>query len=144
PPSARPLTLGVRSQLAGPWRMSSLSIIFAAIPAVISLAAGLPVTAGTVSIGTLIAFTTLQTGLFRPLTGLLSTSVSVISSLALFARLFEYLDLPVEVDEPARPVSVDLTRVTAHVTFTDVASIYPAADRPALSGLDPDLPSGST
>jgi ATP-binding cassette subfamily B protein len=100
--SARLIDLELRSQLAGRWRMASLSIIFAAIPAVIYLAAGLPVTAGAVSIGTLIAFTTLQNTLFRPITGLLNTGVSVISSLALFARIFEYLDLPVEVDEPAR------------------------------------------
>ena len=142
--SARLIDLELRSQLAGRWRMASLSIIFAAIPAVIYLAAGLPVTAGTVSIGTLIAFTTLQNGLFRPVTGLLSTSVSVISSLALFARIFEYLDLPVEVDEPARPVSIDLARVTGHVRFENVGFTYPGADRPALAGIDLDVPAGRT
>ncbi len=94
--SARLIDLELRSQLAGRWRMASLSVIFAAIPSIIYLAAGLPVTAGTVTIGTLIAFTTLQNTLFRPLTGLLNTSVSVISSLALFARIFEYLDLPAD------------------------------------------------
>ncbi len=142
--SARLIDLELRSQLAGRWRMSSLSIIFAAIPAVIYLAAGLPVTAGTVSIGTLIAFTTLQNGLFRPITGLLSTSVSVISSLALFARIFEYLDLPVEVDEPAHPVSIDPARVTGHVRVEDVSFAYPGTDRPALIGIDLDVPAGST
>jgi ATP-binding cassette, subfamily B, bacterial len=142
--SARLIDLELRSQLAGRWRMASLSIIFAAIPAVIYLAAGLPVTAGTVSIGTLIAFTTLQNNLFRPVTGLLSTGVSVISSLALFARIFEYLDLPVEVDEPARPASIDPARVTGHVRFEDVSFTYPGADRPALADIDLDMPAGST
>jgi ATP-binding cassette, subfamily B, bacterial len=142
--SARLIDLELRAQLAGRWRMASLSIIFAAIPAVIYLAAGLPVTAGTVSIGTLIAFTTLQNGLFRPITGLLSTSVSVISSLALFARIFEYLDLPVEVDDPARPVSIDPARVTGHVRVENVTFTYPGADRPALTGVDLDIPAGST
>ncbi len=142
--SARLIDLELRSQLAGRWRMASLSIIFAAIPAVIYLAAGLPVSAGTVSIGTLIAFTTLQNGLFRPVTGLLSTSVSVISSLALFARIFEYLDLPVEVDEPDRPVHVDPARVAGHVRFGNVGFSYPGADRPALDGIDLDIPAGST
>jgi ATP-binding cassette subfamily B protein len=141
--SARLIDLELRSQLAGRWRMASLSIIFAAIPAVIYLAAGLPVTAGTVSIGTLIAFTTLQNGLFRPITGLLSTSVSVISSLALFARIFEYLDLPVEVDEPAGPVSIDPAKVTGHLTFDDVSFTYPGADRSALAGIGLDIPAGS-
>ena len=142
--SARLIDLELRSQLAGRWRMSSLTIIFAAVPAVIYLAAGLPVTAGTVSIGTLVAFTTLQNGLFRPITGLLGTSVSVISSLALFARIFEYLDLPVEVDDPARPVLLDPGRITGHVRFEDVDFTYPGADRPALSGIDLDVPAGRT
>ena len=142
--SARLIDLELRSQLAGRWRMASLSIIFAAIPAIIYLAAGLPVTAGTVSIGTLIAFTTLQNNLFRPVTGLLSTSISVISSLALFARIFEYLDLPVEVDEPARPASIDPAQITGHVRFENVSFTYPGADRPALTGIDLDIPAGST
>ena len=141
--SARLIDLELRSQLAGRWRMSSLTIIFATIPAIIYLAAGLPVTAGAVSIGTLVAFTTLQNSLFRPITGLLGTSVSVISSLALFARIFEYLDLPVEVDEPARPVAVDLPRITGHVTFTDVGFTYPGADRPALADINLDVPAAA-
>jgi ATP-binding cassette, subfamily B, bacterial len=142
--SSRLIDLELRSQLAGRWRMASLSIIFAAIPAIIYLAAGLPVTAGAVTIGTLIAFTTLQSGLFRPVTGLLSTSVSVISSLALFARIFEYLDLPVEVDDPAHPVTIDPARVAGHVRLQDVTFAYPGADRAALVGIDLDVPAGTT
>src|SRR5207344_282044 len=110
----------------------------------IYLAAGLPGTAGTISIGTLIAFTTLQSSLFRPLTGLLNTSVSVVSSLALFARIFEYLDLPVEVDDPAHPVEIDPAQVTGHVRLEDVSFAYPGAGRPAVTGIDLDVPAGST
>ena len=142
--SARLIDLELRSQLAGRWRMASLSIIFAAVPAVIYLAAGLPVTAGTITIGTLVAFTTLQNSLFRPITGLLNTSVSVISSLALFARIFEYLDLPVEVAEPAHPAEIDPAQITGHVRLEDVSFTYPGADRPALTGIDLDIPAGGT
>ena len=142
--SARLVDLELRSQLAGRWRMASLSIIFAAVPAIIYLAAGLPATAGAISIGTLIAFTTLQNTLFRPITGLLNTSVSVISSLALFARIFEYLDLPVEVDEPAHPIEVDPTQVAGHVRFENVSFTYPGADREALRDVSLDVPAGST
>ncbi len=124
--------------------MASLSVIFAAIPAIIYLAAGLPVTAGTITIGTLIAFTTLQNSLFRPITGLLNTSVSVISSLALFARIFEYLDLPVEVADPADPAELDPAQVSGHVRVEGVDFTYPGADRAALSGIDLDIPAGST
>ena len=65
------VALEVRSQLAGRWRMGTMSIVFAAIPALIYLAAGLPVTSGGMTIGTLVAFTTLQGALFRPLMALL-------------------------------------------------------------------------
>jgi ATP-binding cassette, subfamily B, bacterial len=142
--SARLIDLELRSQLAGRWRMASMSIIFAAIPAVIYLAAGLPATAGVISIGTLVAFTTLQNGLFRPITGLLNTSVSVISSLALFARIFEYLDLPVDVDDPAHPVEIVPEVMAGHVRLEDVSFTYPGADRAALSGVDLDVPPGTT
>src|SRR6478672_13486777 len=126
--SARLIDLELRSQLAGRWRMASMSVIFAAIPAVIYLSAGLPMTAGTMTIGTLIAFTALQSQLFRPLMGLLNTGVQVVSSLALFQRVFEYLDLPVEVDEPADPVDVDPATVTGRVRFAGVGFRYPEAD----------------
>ena len=96
------------------------------------------------TIGTLIAFTTLQNTLFRPLTGLLNTSVSVISSLALFARIFEYLDLPVDVDEPACPVSIDPAAITGRVQLSNVTFSYPGADRDAVSGIDLDIPAGTT
>src|SRR6476469_235115 len=123
--SARLIDLELRSQLAGRWRMASMSVIFAAIPAVIYLSAGLPMTAGTMTIGTLIAFTTLQSQLFRTLLGLLNTGVQVVSSLALFQRVFEYLDLTVEVDEPADPVDLDLAQVRGRVRFDKVGFRYP-------------------
>ena len=142
--SARLINLELESQLAGRWRMASMSIIFAAIPAIIYLAAGLPITAGVMTIGTLIAFTTLQNSLFRPLTGLLNTGVSVISSLALFGRIFDYLDLPIDISDPPDPVDIDLAAVTGHVQLEGVSFSYPGADRDAVSGVDLDVPAGST
>ena len=101
------VALEVRSQLAGRWRMATMSIVFAGIPALIYLAAGLPATSGGMTIGTLVAFTALQGTLFRPLMGLLDLGVTLTSSMALFSRVFEYLDLPVDIDDPASPVPVD-------------------------------------
>ena len=123
--------------------MAWLSIIFAAIPAVIYLVAGLPVTAGTVSIGTLIAFTTLQNGLFRPVACLLSTSVSVISSLALFARISNTSTCPSRsTSRPARSAST-WPRSPATSVWTMSALPTPGADRPAVTGIDLDIPAGS-
>ena len=90
-----------------------MQIIFAAIPAVIYLAAGFPATSGGMTIGTLIAFTTLQSGIFRPLMGLLNVGASWITSMALFSRIFGYLDLPVEIAQPKHPVAIDQRRYLA-------------------------------
>jgi len=140
--SARLIDLELRSQLAGRWRMASTGVIFAAIPAVIYVGAGLPGT--TLTIGTLIAFTTLQGGLFRPLTSLLSVGVSLVSSLALFARIFEYLDLPVDIDDPEHPVPVDPARVRGDVRFEGVTFAYPGSDRNAVTDVDLVAPAGTT
>ncbi|MFG3707055.1 ABC transporter ATP-binding protein [Micromonospora sp. NPDC047670] len=141
--SARLVDLELRSELAGRWRMASMNVVFAAIPAVIYLSAGLPGAAGTLSIGTLVAFTALQGGLFRPLMGLLNVGVSVTASLALFARIFEYLDLPVEVADPADPVDVDPRRVRGDLRFTDVTFSYPGSDTAAVAGITLDVPAGT-
>jgi ATP-binding cassette subfamily B protein len=109
---------------------------------VIYLSAGLPFTAGTLSIGTLVAFTGLQSALFRPLMGLLNVGVTLTASLALFARIFEYLDLPVEVADPARPA--DVTHVRGHLRLTGVTFRYPDAPAPAVAGLTLDVPAGTS
>jgi ATP-binding cassette subfamily B protein len=142
--SSRLIDLELRSELAGRWRMASMSVIFAAIPAVIYLSAGLPMTAGRMTIGTLIAFTALQNGLFRPLMGLLNVGVSLTSSLALFARIFEYLDLPVDVDNPGEPDEVDPTQVAGHVQLHEVTFAYPGSDAAAVEGVSLDVPAGTT
>ncbi|WP_368671789.1 ABC transporter ATP-binding protein [Jatrophihabitans endophyticus] len=142
--SERLIDLELRSQLAGRWRMAAMSIVFAAIPAVIYLSAGLPGTAGTLSIGTLVAFTALQSTLFRPLMGLLNVGVSLVSSLALFARIFEYLDLPVDIDDPATPVDIAPRAVAGHVRFEDVTFAYPGSPTAAVAGINLDVPAGTT
>jgi ATP-binding cassette subfamily B protein len=140
--SRRLIDLELRSELAGRWRMASMSIVFAAIPAVIYLAAGLPFTAGAMSIGTLVAFTALQSGLFRPLMGLLNVGVQLTSSLALFARIFEYLDLPVDIEEPATPVRIPAPR--GHLRFEDVTFAYAGSPSAAVAGVSLDVPAGTS
>jgi len=137
------LDLEVRAELAGRWRMATMSIVFAAIPALIYLAAGLPATSGGMTIGTLVAFTALQAGLFRPLMGVLNVGVQVTSSLALFSRIFEYLDLPVDIADPAEPVDLDPTQVRGSVRFEGVSLTYPGGERPALDDVDLAVPAGT-
>ncbi|MGE9808391.1 ABC transporter ATP-binding protein [Janibacter sp. G1551] len=136
--------LELRSQLAGRWRMATMSIVFAAIPALIYLAAGLPATSGGMTIGTLIAFTTLQAGIFRPLMGLLNVGAQWISSMALFSRIFAYLDLVPEVPAPTSPVDLDPDLVVGEVRFEGVDFRYADGAAPALAGIDVTIPAGTT
>ena len=98
-----------------------------------------------ISIGTLVAFTTLQQSLFRPAVQLLSTGVDIQSSLELFGRIFEYLDLPVDIAEPAHPVAT--ANIRGEVRLNDVSFSYAGHGRrqrraPTLSGIDVTVPAG--
>ncbi|MEV5946303.1 ABC transporter ATP-binding protein [Streptomyces sp. NPDC051993] len=143
--SERLVDLEVRSNMAGRWRMSTIGIVMAAMPAVIYWAAGLALEAGgpAVSIGTLVAFVSLQQGLFRPAVSLLSTGVQMQTSLALFQRIFEYLDLPVDITEPDEPVR--LTEARGAIRFEGVDFRYDEKQpQPTLSGIDLAVPAGSS
>ncbi|WP_153502726.1 ABC transporter ATP-binding protein [Cumulibacter manganitolerans] len=136
--------LEVRAQLAGRWRMSTMTIIFATIPALIYLAAGFPATSGGMTIGTLVAFSALQASIFRPILGLLNVGVQWISSLALFSRIFDYLDLPIDVPAPAHPVALDPETVRGEVRFEDVGFRYPGTGSPALRDVALRVPAGGS
>ncbi len=141
--SADLVGLEIRSRLAGRWRMATMNVVFAVIPAAIYLAAGLPGTRGSMTIGTLVAFTALQGTLFRPLMGLLNVGVDITASLALFSRIFEYLDLPVDIDDPVTPVAIDRDGVRGEVRFEGVGFEYDAG-QPVLSGIDLHVPAGGS
>ncbi|QEV16499.1 ABC transporter ATP-binding protein [Streptomyces alboniger] len=142
--SERLVGLEIRSNMAGRWRMAVISIVMAAMPAVIYWTAGIAFQAGgpTVSIGTLVAFVSLQQGLFRPTVSLLSTGVQIQTSLALFQRIFEYLDLPVDISEPAEPVRLDTIR--GEVRFENVEFRYDEKSGPTLQGIDIAIPAGGS
>jgi len=146
--SERLVGLEVRASMAGRWRMSTIGVVMAAMPAVIYWAAGIALQAGgpAVSIGTLVAFVSLQQGLFRPTVSLLSTGVDMQTSLALFARIFEYLDLPIDITEPARPVRLETVR--GEVRFDGVDFDYdakdPASPQGTLRGIDLTIPAGGS
>jgi ATP-binding cassette subfamily B protein len=118
--SARLAELEVRQRMAGRWVMATIQMTFAIMPAAVYWFAGMPFSGDTISIGTLVAFTTIQTRLFFPIGSLLQVGIDVQTSLALFDRVFEYLDLPVEVAE--RPGARTLSRETlaGEVAFEDV------------------------
>jgi ATP-binding cassette, subfamily B, bacterial len=83
------------------WRMASAQMSSAIMPAAVYWFAGESIAGGghAISIGTVVAFTTLQTRVLFPIQSLLSVSLEVQTSLALFGRIYEYLELPVEIVE---------------------------------------------
>ena len=138
--------LEVRSRMAGRWRMASVQMAFAIMPALVYLFAGLSLAGGSaqITLGTLVAFTALQTRVFFPIQSLLSVQIDLQTSTALFQRIFEYLDLPVDITE--RPGAVHLTpgEVRGEVRFEEVSFGYDADAAPIIDGVSLDVPAGTT
>jgi ATP-binding cassette, subfamily B, bacterial len=134
--------LEVRSNMAGRWRQSAVQIVMTSMPAGIYWVAGLTDRGGqmAISLGTLVAFTTLQQNLFGPAIQVLSAGVEIQSSLELFGRVFEYLDLPVDIAEPSRPAATG--KVHGEVCLDNVGFSYAHADQATLRGIDVTVPAG--
>ena len=128
--------LQVRQQMVGQAFFAMIQTFFSITPALVYLLAGLTVvrgggvTGGALSAGSLVAFTTLQSRLFFPVGQMLQVSVEVQSSMALFQRIFEYLDLPRDIvdREGARVVPRD--QVRGAVRLEDVWFRYARPDDP--------------
>ena len=144
--SQRLADLEVRQRMAGRWVMASIQTSFAVMPAAVYWFGGLALAGGSdaVSLPVLVAFTTLQTRLFFPVGSLLGVGLDVQTSLALFDRIFEYLDQPIDIAEKpdAKPVAtagdVALENVWFRYgdewTLEDVSFTVPAGTTTALVG----------
>ncbi|MFN8222055.1 MAG: ABC transporter ATP-binding protein [Gaiellales bacterium] len=139
--SRRLADLEVRSRMTGRWMMAAIQMTFAVMPALVYWFAGWTQARGSaaVSIGTLVAFTNLQTRLFFPIGSLLGVQLEIQSSLALFDRIFEYLDEPVDIVEGARTLSAP----RGEVEFDDVSFAYDA-DAWTLHDVAFTVPAGTT
>ena len=144
--SRRLADLEVRSRMTGRWMMAAIQTTFAVMPALVYWFAGWTMASGSgaISIGTLVAFTTLQSRLFFPIGSLLGVQVDVQSSLALFDRIFEYLDQPVDIVEGTRALESPRGDIAFdHVwfrygderwTLEDVTFAVPTGTKTALVG----------
>ncbi len=135
--------LEVRARMAGRWRMATVQMSFAIMPALVYLFGGLKFgSAGyAISIGTVVAFTQLQTRLLFPIQSLLSVGLEVQTSLALFGRIFEYLDLPVDIVE--RPDARVLSGVRGDVRLEDVWFRYGDGAPWTLEEIAAEIPAGT-
>jgi ATP-binding cassette, subfamily B, bacterial len=139
--------LEVRQRMAGRWVMAMIQTSFAVMPAAAYWFAGLALAHGShaISVPTLVSFTTLQARLFFPVGSLLGVGLDVQTSLALFDRIFEYLDQPVDIEEhpDARSLEEAGDVEFDHVSFRygdgpwtleDVSFVVPAGTTTALVG----------
>ena len=126
--------LQIRQQMIGRWFFALIGTFFSIAPAFVYLLAGSLIIGGDthVSIGTIVAFTTLQSRLFFPLGQLLSVQVEIQGALALFDRIFEYLEMPSEITDAPDAVTLDPATLRGDVRFRDVTFHYPAAPMAAV------------
>jgi ATP-binding cassette, subfamily B, bacterial len=138
--SDRLANLEVRRVMAGRWMMASIQMSFAIMPALVYWFAGQSFIGG-VTLGTVVAFTTLQTRLFWPIGSLLNVQLDAQTSLALFDRVFEYLDQPVEIIQGDN--AVDLPPCRGDLAFEHVWFRYDK-DRWTLEDVSFEVPAGTT
>src|SRR6201991_647879 len=122
--NARQARLQVRQAMVGRSFFATTQAFFGISPALVYLVAGLHGTSGDLSAGTLVAFTTLQTRLLFPINQLLQVSVDVQSSLALFGRIFELIDLRPSITDRPDAVSIAEDDIRGEVALKHVSFRY--------------------
>src|SRR5712691_10865074 len=131
--------LEVRQQMIGRWFFMFIGTFFSITPAVVYLVAGLQIIHNPVNpaitLGGIVAFTTLQSRLFFPIGQLLSVQLEIQGALALFDRIFEYLDLPIEIKDAPNALHLDANKARGEITFNDVSFTYKRDDAAAPGGL---------
>jgi len=128
--------LEVRQQMIGQGFYAIVQSFLSITPAAVYLVAGLLLAHGTaISAGTVVAFTTLQTRLYFPIGQLLQVSVELRSSLALFDRIFEYLDVVPDIVDAPDAVELPAVSSGGQVALQEVYFRYPGAPVDALAGV---------
>ena len=148
----RLVDLEIRQQMVGRYFFGFISTFFSITPALVYLLAGWllfgaghhPTQAQVAdTVGTLVAFTTLQSRLFFPIGQLLNVQVELQGALALFDRIYEYLDLPREIDDKPDAVALDTAHLRGEVAFDHVTFRYsPDLERPTLDDVSFDAQPG--
>ena len=128
--NARLAALSIRQSMVGRWFFMIVGTIFSIMPAFVYWLAGYLAITGSPNpptVGDIVAFTTLQSRLFFPLGQLLSVQVEVYGALALFDRIFEYLDLQPGIQDAPDAVRLDRATVRGSIRFRGVSFRYPEA-----------------
>jgi ATP-binding cassette, subfamily B, bacterial len=130
--------IGVRQALIGRWFFLGLGIASAVGTALIYWAGGHLVLGGSITVGTIVAFAAYLARLYGPISSLTNVQVEFATSMVSFERVFEYTDLPVEIQD--RPGAIVLEDVEGHVRFENVSFSYlaPGQTPAVVTGDDED------
>src|SRR6476659_9963715 len=134
--NARLAALQIRQAMVGRWFFMIIGTIFSITPAFVYWLAGWLTIQGDATaptIGDIVAFTTLQSRLFFPLGQLLNVQVEIQGALALFDRIFEYLEMDPEITDAPDAVAIDRATMRGSVRFADVSFRYKTAAVPAAA-----------
>ncbi len=130
--------LEVRQQMIGRWFFMFIGTFFSIMPAIVYLVAGFQIIQHwhtimlgsvvfqlkPVSLGVIVAFTTLQSRIFFPIGQLLNVQIEIQGALALFDRIFEYLDLPIDIQDSPKALQFKPEQVYGELTFNNVSFAY--------------------
>lgn len=142
--SANVGALEVRSSTAGEWQWQLIYLLLDALPALTLLLGGWLISQNVaITVGTLVAMIALQEQLLWPLQELLRTGLEVRTTRALFARVFNYLDRPVEIVERPNAIAVTPDHMRGAVTIENVTFAYEKGGEPTLRNVSIDIPAGS-
>lgn len=139
--SQRLSDLSVRQQITGQSFWAVMQIFFSVSPVVIYLLAGYLISGGSpegITAGTIVAFTTLQSRLYFPISSLLQVSVEIQSSLALFERIFGYLDIVPKITDSQLAKDLRPEETAGRVTFDSVRMSYRAEAVNGSAGTAPE------
>jgi ATP-binding cassette, subfamily B, bacterial len=128
--NAKLAALSIRQSMVGRWFFMIVGTIFSIMPAFVYWLAGYLAITGSPNpptVGDIVAFTTLQSRLFFPLGQLLNVQVEIYGALALFDRIFEYLDLQPGIQDAPAAVTLDRATIRGSIRFRDVSFRYPEA-----------------
>lgn len=133
----RQIRLQVRQAMSGQWFFAFVSIVFSLVPPAVYVVTAYLIEGGATHLtaGTIVAFTAVQTRLSMPLLGLMRMGLEVQTSMALFARIFEYLDLSPSITSPPSPKTITRERL-GEVQFSEVSFRYPETDPEQAPTLD--------
>lgn len=125
--------LGVAQATVGRWFFMALGLVSALGTAVTFWLGAVFVINGTLTIGTIVALSAYLAALYGPMSSLANARVEFTTSMVSFERVFELLDMPIDVIEAADPVEVD--DVLGHVEFEDVWFSYDSIESAGLESV---------